>query len=299
MRNHLLPAFLACLPALGGTALAQTATPTPAPFASDQRPLLVPPEPVADPEDADAVVYNPAGAAARGGEVEYLHADKADPSTLGNGDALYIAGDRIDFAVEAARPAPGVRETLFTVAKAFPFDRYSLGFGYSTTLGRLASNTPADVFTAGFLARPASFLSLGGTIWDLFPQARPAGLDLTTRYGLGAALRPLPGALNDRLTLAADWAKTDGEQGQDWRLSARLAPVEGVSLYATTLVQGNGLAGLTTTRFTAGLSFSLTHAGAGAHGYWDDNGNYAGSSVIVRSRELRQPTLIHLRPEMA
>ena len=56
-----------------------TPTPTPAPYASDERPLFVPQPSVADPDGADAIVFNPAALKMEsGGDMVYIHADGRD-----------------------------------------------------------------------------------------------------------------------------------------------------------------------------------------------------------------------------
>src|SRR4051812_34879137 len=95
-------------------AAAQTPTPTPPPYGSDLRPLFVPPQSVADPQGADAVVFNPSGLAFEpAGDIVYVHSDRVNPNGLGDGDALYFKSSRyLNLGAEWARPAKDVSQTL-------------------------------------------------------------------------------------------------------------------------------------------------------------------------------------------
>lgn len=278
-RPLVLAAAAAALPF--SNALAQDATPTPAPYASDERALFTTPASVADPVGADAaMLFNPAGLALdEGGEFVLLHSDRFDDDLPGDGDAFFWkTGGPFHFGAEWARPAENVDLNLFHFGSTMELGRATaMGATYVSNLG--LGDVRYDNWSAGFLSRPTRYFALGGTVWNAQEDHQP-GLDLRARYGGGLAIRPFA---NDRVTLAADVAKTDGQKGEDFRYSVRLRPVNGVSIFATSDEHD---------RWTAGLGLSFTYGDVGGHAFSDTEGDAIGMTSRIAFRERRAEPLI-------
>lgn len=295
MRHRLIAAAAAVLvsPFVAPFAAAQTPTPTPPPYASDERPMLLAPQPVADPDGADAILFNPAGLAMDASdEIVFIHGEAIDGDRAGDGDALFFKSARLlNLGIEWTRPAKDVDLPVFTFATGLPIDRnVSLGVGYSTTMGKLFSDTAFESWNAGALVRPHRMVSLGGTVWNALGNGGSPALDQRARYAGGIAIRPLPMAgWNERFTLAMDVAKTDGQRGEDVRVSARVEPFSGLQLYATADEHE---------RYIGGFTFSFNHGGIGSQAFVSD-GDVDGTSTRIRSRQRRQPTRFKLRDQYA
>jgi protease-4 len=285
LQSLLFCAAALSLAALPATARAQTPTPTPPPFASDARPLLVAPESAADPQGADAIVFNPAGLAVDPtGEAVFIHADRPQANLPGDGDALYLkSSPLLNVGMEWARPAKNVDAPIFTFAAPIELtEGLSAGASLTTTMGKTFTPYSFQSWNVGALGRPGRWISVGGMIWNAAHTPAPAGLDLRARYDGALAIRPL----TDLLTLSVDVLKTDGQKGEELRYGVRTEPVRGLSLYGTANKEK---------QYTVGLVFSFAHAGAGTDGFGEE-GKYAGTSTRVRTRERRQPTVAKIRP---
>ena len=262
----------------------QTEEELPPPFASDARPLFLPPQSVADPGGADAILFNPAALELEpGGEFVLVHSDRFDRNLPGDGNALFWkTGGFLNLGIEWARPADDVQVRLFSFGSSIPIGRATaLGASYVTSFGGRFSDVEYEDWTAGFLTRPTRWTSLGATVWNVRNDDRE-GLPLAARYAGGFALRPLG---NDRLTLGADVAKTDGQRGEDLRFSLRAEPVRGVGIYATADEEE---------RWTAGLTLSFTYGDAGGHAFTDEEGEVLGTSTRIRMRQRRRPTVLRM-----
>lgn len=278
-------------------AFAQAATPTPAPFATDQRPMLIAPASVADPDGADAILFNPAGLDLdESSQAVWIHADRPGANKPGDGDAFFFKSSRLfNLGVEWARPAKDTSRPLFTLSTAVPLGRtFSTGVGFTSTMGKTYSPYSMHAWQFGALWRPGRYVSVGTTAWNAFHEQSTPGLDLRPRYAAGLAIRPLV----DRVTLSVDAARTDGAdvnvrkglRGVDMRYGLRAEPIPGLSLYATAD---------RSKRYTAGLAFSFSHVRAGATAFRDENGDYSGSATRVQSSERRQPTIAKFSPAYA
>ena len=274
MRTLLAP-FLLALPL---SAFAQESTPTPLPFASDERPLFVAPASVADPGGADAMLFNPAGLGLDdGGEFTFLNADRFDKNEPGDGLALFWkTGGPFHLGMEWARPAEELDVTLFHFGTTMALgDQTALGAAYVSNLN--LGDVRYDNWSAGFLTRPSRFFALGATVWNAQEDPIAPGLDLTARYAGGLAVRPLG---NDRFTLSADVAKTDSQKGEDVRVSVRAMPFTGLSVYATADEAD---------RWTAGLTVSFGNSDIGAQAISDPYGEEViGLASRVAFREQRR-----------
>src|SRR5688500_11297579 len=70
--------------------------PPPPPYAADQRPLLLPQQPVADPEGADAILWNPGALALdpSGDELVAIFSRGAE-NRAGDGEAFFLKSARL------------------------------------------------------------------------------------------------------------------------------------------------------------------------------------------------------------
>lgn len=280
MRTRFAVVLGSGLLALPLVASAQVVTPTPAPYASDERALFIAPASVADPGGADAILFNPAGLGLDpGGEIVLLHADRFDKELPGDGDALFWkTGGPLHFGMEWARPVEDIDLHLFHFGSTAKLGRATaVGAAYVSNLG--LGDVRYDNWSAGMLTRPNRWMALGGTVWNAQQDTRP-GLDLTARYAGGLALRPFG---NDRFTVSADVAKTDGQRGEDFRYSVRAVPFNGLSIYAT---------GDEADRWTAGLTLSFTYGDIGGHAFSNTEGEVIGMASRARFRERRGTPLI-------
>lgn len=297
-----VPAFSAVIPAvaaaaafaataaLPGSAHAQAATPTPTPYATDERPMLIEPASVADPAGPEAFLFNPAQInLGDSGRAVWIHSDRPQANLPGDGDAVFLQhGRSFGLGLEWARPAKDVSRPLIDYGAGIPLGR-SAGIGvlYTSTIGKTYSPWAFHSWSFGGLWRPARFLSLGATAWNAFTrQSSPAVIDLKPRYAGGVAIRPL----TDRVTLTFDAARTDGVKHVDLRYGLRAEPVRGLSLYVTADDQK---------RYTASLAFSFSHTRIGTTAFRNEDGDYIGTATRLESNERRQPTVAKFRPAYA
>src|SRR3954471_561988 len=170
MRSALLAAALVLVPA---AAFAQAATPTPAPFATDQRPVLIAPASVADPDGADSIIFNPAGLDIDdASEAVWIHSDRPHANHPGDGDSFFFKSSKLfNLGVEWARPAKDTSRPLFTLSTAVPIGRtFSAGVGFTNTMGKTFSPYSFHSYEFGALWRPSRYVSFGTTAWNAFHE---------------------------------------------------------------------------------------------------------------------------------
>ncbi|MFT5431693.1 MAG: protease-4, partial [Myxococcota bacterium] len=199
---------------------------------------LIPVPTMAEPDGANSLIHNSAGLATlRSWELRVYNTQLSE--TSGQGTAVLFATPVfgplfLGVAAEHVRP-PSLDS------------QFRLSFGVGVTihemfrLGMVWRSISADTFNdadsldAGFLIRPASWLSVGMTVRDINTPTL-GGVVFPRVYGIGLGFRPG----TDRVTMEAGVEVREDSGDVDFLARLRFEPVEGLEIQANVGIQPRG-----------------------------------------------------------
>jgi|GEM_PF-9609 len=282
--SRLVPTVLFCLSGIAAGFMV-------APIARAQ---ALPPEigSVAVNDDGTALLTNPAAMCASVRSAFYLSWDHSETNSEGFGTGVFaVPGFGIGYQTGKSTGIDRVSHFLLGVGGA---RNATVSFGIRAD--RTAEHLPGNLkdsawrWDLGLLMRPAPFLSIGAVGRDV-TQSKFLGNALKRNYTVGIGLRPLPKAMQTRLTVFAD---ASAPEERSWKnlatfhggLWAEIAP--GVQIGAA--VDGPFRSFRRDRTFTFGVSLSSTYGSFLGTRYPGRNGKGAGSTQAMQVVGSRQPT---------
>ena len=182
----------------------------------------------------------------------------------GKGDykGLYFAVPNFGFSV-FHREIDKYTINDFRMSTGFGSKALSLGFAYGWSSGDETVFNRAGVFTAGLLARPFKYFSLG--FWGNFSKINDEGI-------IDGAIRPFG---NEFLSLFADYAfrKNEIPNENKWSAGAAVEILKGVRLTGRYFENKS---------FTIGTEISLGNIGVTSQEYFNSEGKYEVNAYGIR-----------------
>ena len=253
-------------------------------YQSPTESFVLPYNSVATSDDISAIKFNPAGLGlGRGFQTGFFHTF-SDSSFEGD-NGLFLSAGRLGFSVEWLRNITSQTYRKYTLSSGGEFvDGFFWGIGYSWFGSRHKDYDKLKSWKVGLLARPFEFLSLGFVTKDL-NRPRFYGERTEVSYDFGLAVRPVGGALRDRLTLSVDASFAQNEKLEDaiTRFRAETEPVDGFIFFGDIDDQGN---------FGIGGRINLPNLGAGSYNSVTKDYNFNQGIIYVTSSKERYRTLL-------
>jgi len=253
-------------------------------YKSPTESFVLPYNSVATSDDISAIKFNPAGLGlGRGFQTGFFHTF-SDSSFEGD-NGLFLSAGKLGFSVEWLGNITSQTYRKYTLSHGGELgDGLFWGTSYSWFGSRHKDYDKLKSWKVGLLARPFEFLSFGAVAKDL-NRPRFSGERTEVSYDFGLAVRPVGGALRDRLTLSVDASFAQNEKLKDatTRFRAEAEPVDGFVFFGDIDNEGN---------FGIGGRINLPNLGAGSYNSVTKDYDFNQGIIYVTSSKERYRTLL-------
>lgn len=253
-------------------------------YQSPTESFILPYNSVATSDDISAIKFNPAGLGlVRGFQTGFFHT--FSDSSFDGDNGWFFSNRGLGFSVEWLGNITPQTYRKYTLSSGGEFvDGFFWGASYSWFGSRHKDYDKLSSWKLGLLARPFEFLSLGAVAKDL-NRPRFDGKKTEVSYDFGLAVRPVGGALRDRLTLSVDASFAQNEKLEDatTRFRVETEPLDGFIFFGDIDNDGN---------FGIGGRINLPNLGAGSYNSVTKDYDFNQGIIYVTSSKERYRTLL-------